>query len=110
MAIGQIEHEDQPGHVDHTSTIVAPTSGLDIPSPPLSGGGVRGGASAFLSLLLSGGDYKAFLRETHTMAGVIVEEINNKAMDIIGDIVLEDDGQEITVIEDYREDIRHLYD
>lgn len=110
MAIGQIEHEDQPDHVDHTSTIVAPTSGLDIPSPPLSGGGVRGGASAFLSLLLSGGDYKAYLRETHTMAGVIVEEINNKAMDIIGDIVLEDDGQEITVIEDYREDIKHLYD
>lgn len=66
--------------------------------------------SSFISLLLSGGDYKAFLRKIHTPAGVIVEKINDKAMDTIGDIVLEDDGEKITIIEDYRDDIKHLYD
>lgn len=66
--------------------------------------------SSFISLLLSGGDYKAFLRNTHTPAGVIVEKINDKAMDTIGDIVLEDNGENITIIEDYRDYIKHLYD
>lgn len=66
--------------------------------------------SSFISILLSGGDYKAFLRKIHTPAGVIVEKINDKAMDTIGDIVLEDDGENITIIEDYRDDIKHLYD
>lgn len=64
----------------------------------------------FIKLLLEDGDYRAFLRSVHTPAGVMVENINDKAMDVIGDIVLEDDGENITVIDDYREDIKHLYE
>lgn len=66
--------------------------------------------ATFISLLLNGGDYNAYLRETHTPAGVMVENINSRAMDVLGDIVLEDDGQQITVIDDYRDDIKQLYD
>lgn len=40
----------------------------------------------------------------------MVEKINEKAMEEIGDVVLEDDGEKITVIEDYRNDIKHLYE
>ena len=35
----------------------------------------------------------------------MVEQINDKAMDSIGDIVLEDDGNGLKLIEDYREDV-----
>lgn len=96
---GQVEEE---ASVAEPPTTPAPPTIPDNPAAP--------SPALFVSILLSGGDYKAYLRETHTMAGVIVEEINNRAMDIIGDIVLEDDGTEITVIEDYRDDIKHLYD
>lgn len=81
-----------------------------IESPLSLGRDTGGEASTFLSLLLSGGDYKSFLRQAHIPAGVMVEAINEKAMEEIGDVVLEDDGEKITVIEDYREDIKHLYE
>lgn len=103
------------------SSAASPTEGQPLPldtTMPLGeklrglGQGMESDAclSSFISLLLSGGDYKAFLRKIHTPAGVIVEKINDKAMDTIGDIVLEDDGENITIIEDYRDDIKHLYD
>lgn len=60
---------------------------------------------AFLRLLLSGGDWRSFLRDHHIPEGVMVEQINDKAMDSIGDIVLEDDGNGLKLIEDYREDV-----
>lgn len=77
--------------------------------PKIAAGGTSVTAT-FLSLLLSGGDYKAYLRSVHTPAGVMVEKINERAMDVIGDIVLEDDGEKITVIEDYRDDMATLAD
>lgn len=64
----------------------------------------------FINILLANGDYGAFLRQKHIPAGVMVENINNKAMETIGDIVIEDDGGKITIIEDYIDDITHLYD
>lgn len=93
----------------------APSQGDGVASPRPDGAGLVVGsavdeASTFLSLLLSGGDYKAFLRQAHIPAGVMVEKINEKAMEEIGDVVLEDDGEKITVIEDYRDDIKHLYE
>lgn len=62
-------------------------------------------ALVFLRLLLSGGDWRSFLRDHHIPEGVMVEQINDKAMDSIGDIVLEDDGNGLKLIEDYREDV-----
>lgn len=62
----------------------------------------------FLSLLVSGGDWKTFLRDVHVPEGVMVEGINNRMMDMLGDIVLEDTGQGLQLIEDYREDIEEI--
>ena len=59
----------------------------------------------FLRLFLSGGDWQQYLRDIHTPEGVMVENINNMAMDTIGDIVLEDNGDGLELIEDYRQDI-----
>lgn len=60
---------------------------------------------SFLRLFLSGGDWRAFLRDRHIPEGVMVEKINDKAMDALGDIVLEDDGTGLMLIEDYRADV-----
>lgn len=62
----------------------------------------------FLRLFLSGGDWKQYLRDIHVPEGVMVENINNEMMDFVGDIVLEDNGNGLQLIEDYREDILNL--
>lgn len=59
----------------------------------------------FLSLLMGGGDWRAFLRSRHIPQGVMAENVNNKALDILGDIILDDDGAGLTLIDDYREDV-----
>lgn len=63
---------------------------------------------AFLRLMLTGGDWRQYLRSVHVPEGVMVENINNEMMDKIGDIAIEDNGDGIQLIEDYREDIERL--
>ena len=62
----------------------------------------------FLRLFLSGADWKQYLRDIHTPEGVMVENINNEMMDTLGDIVLEDNGDGLHLIEDYREEIETM--
>lgn len=64
--------------------------------------------TAFLRIFLSGGDWKQYLRDNHIPEGVMVENINSKAMDDIGDIVLDDDGGGLHLIEDYRENVERM--
>lgn len=61
-----------------------------------------------LRILLRGDSGKAFLREHHLMASVVTDHINEVFFDEIGDSVLECSGDEITVAEDYREDLVRL--
>ena len=90
-----------------------PSEGLgeDNPSEGL-GEDCSLGASevSFLRLVLDGKPTADFLRSIHTPAGVLVDSINTKMMDLLGDIVLEDDGSHITLIDDYRADIQQLID
>lgn len=64
--------------------------------------------SRFLRLFLSGGDWQGYLRKIRVPEGVMVEDINNRMMDEMGDIVLEDDGYGLRLIEDYRADIERM--
>ncbi len=63
---------------------------------------------AFLRLMLTDGDWRLYLRSIHVPEGVMVENINNEMMDKIGDIAIEDNGNGIQLIEDYREDIERI--
>lgn len=89
----------------------APTPQVSTPAPKVQDSTADSSSheAAFIKLLLAGGDWRAYLRSIHTPQGVMVENINAKAMDDIGDIVLEDDGTDIHVIDDYREDITNLF-
>lgn len=61
----------------------------------------------FLNLLLQGGNWQEFLRTRHIPLGVMVDGINTKAMDWMGDLLIEDNGDGPAVIEDYKEDIEN---
>ena len=64
-----------------------------------------------LSICLDGGHTaKALLllaKENNTMPSVLIEEINGTALDIIGDIIIEN-GENPLVVEDYADELRRL--
>jgi hypothetical protein len=57
-----------------------------------------------LKLIADGGDYMTYLRDKNILPEVAVESINEAALDIIGDIIIED----FKIIEDYRDEIEGL--
>ena len=59
-----------------------------------------------LHALLYGEEWKARLKERHLQLSMLADSINEKMMDIIGDTVIEFDGDAPEVIEDYAEELR----
>lgn len=71
-------------------------------------GGETGADSLYrriLLLLLDGKAVNDVMKENHLMSSVVTDTINEAFFDEIGDNVLVCDGEEIRVVEDYREDI-----
>lgn len=64
--------------------------------------------ATFLRLFLAGGDWKGYLRSIHQPEGVMVERINDLMMDRLGDIVLEDEGNGLQLVDDYRADLERM--
>ena len=62
----------------------------------------------FLHLLLDGKDIQEFVRERHLMLSVLVDSVNEKLYDAIGDTVLEMNGDEPEILPDYLEDLKDL--
>ncbi len=63
----------------------------------------------FLHLLLSKGPWKEFVRERHLLPSMLADSINEKLMDMIGDVVIEFDGEDPVLIEDYEEELEGLF-
>jgi hypothetical protein len=57
-----------------------------------------------LKLLADGGDYMTYLRDKNILPEVAIEAINEAALDIIGDIIIED----FKIIDEYRDEIKDL--
>ena len=64
--------------------------------------------TAFLKLLLSGGNGADFFRDHRILPSVFVDAINDKAFDEIGDSIVEEDGAGWRLVEDYIGDIWDL--
>ena len=60
----------------------------------------------FVKLLLEGKDWRGYVAEHHLMLSLLVDEVNEAFYDEIGDTVLEFDGAEPHLVEDYEEDLR----
>lgn len=64
--------------------------------------------SAFLALLLDGGDLRAFERAHACIASVLVDSINDKLYDEFADICIDAASDEPVIIEDYAAELRAL--
>lgn len=62
-----------------------------------------------LRMLLEGTSPETYIEAHHLMPSVVADTINEALFDEIGDNVLECDGNAITMIEDYREDLLELF-
>lgn len=88
---------------------------LDGPAGELGGSaaepklpGLDGLHTRILLDLLEGKSPEAEMKAAHLMPSVAADRINEALFDEIGDNVLECDGDAITVVEDYREDILQM--
>ena len=61
-----------------------------------------------LLALLQGDSGKAYIKEHHLMPSVAADAINEALFDEIGDNVLECDGENITLVQDYKEDVLQM--
>ena len=65
-------------------------------------------ARKFLALVLSGADWRGYLRATHTPLGVMVEAVNTALYPVFQDTVLEEGEAGVKVVEDYREELANV--
>ena len=94
-------------------TGAAPETPAESPEPdtaPDTGTipGLDGLQVQILRELLSGGSADELIRAHHLMPSVVTDTLNEALFDEFGDIVLVCEGDEITPVEDYREDLLAL--
>ena len=58
-----------------------------------------------LECILAGEDHKHYIKENNLFASIVTDTINERFFDDIGDNILECDGEDIYLIEDYKEDV-----
>ncbi len=87
----QISAEEEPAEVPAVSETADPSDDDAL---------LRDAMSAALA-----GNFHDFCRDHQIYDGVLADRINTIFLDLIGDIVLEENGRSYTIIEDYREDI-----
>ena len=88
---------------EETGTGAAETAGAGTADLPLDALQVR-----VLRTLLQGGDPAAILKENHLMPSITADFINEALFDEIGDSVLLAEGDRLTLVEDYIEDLELL--
>lgn len=80
----------------------------DIDESAASDLGLDENEEQLLLALFSGQPYQNFLRQRHLLLSVVVDQINEKIFDEIGDAVIDCDGQKAKIVEDYRSDLADL--
>ena len=86
----------------------APEETPEAPAAPRPEGPLDREQAQLLALLLRGEPVKGWLAERRRMPTVEADAINEALFDEIGDSVLECDGDEISLVEDYREDVLRI--
>ncbi len=65
--------------------------------------------SEFLKLILEDSDYHSYIKKNKLLVSVITDSINEKLFEYFDDTVLESDGNEAVIIEDYREELKKMF-
>ena len=61
-----------------------------------------------LKFIIAGKDYKRLIKSNNLFTSIITDNINETFFEDIGDNILECEGNEIYLVEDYREDIMDI--
>ena len=93
-----------------------PETEIIVPPPPVSEFAVGNGAlislsgeqRELMSLLLRGEGAKDWIAARRAMATVLADGINEALYEALGDSAVECDGEDVTLVEDYREEILQL--
>lgn len=93
---GQTDHEEQPPEILPADTSGIPGMDLD----PVK--------RQILEALLTGKSAQPLIREHRLLASVVTDAINEALFDEIGDNAMECEGEDITLVEDYREDVMDI--
>ncbi|WP_301089168.1 TerB N-terminal domain-containing protein, partial [Faecalibaculum rodentium] len=93
---GQTDHEEQPPEILPADTSGVPGIDLD----PVH--------HQILQALLAGKSAQPLIREHHLLPSVVTDAINEALFDEIGDNAMECEGEDITLVEDYREDVMDI--
>ncbi len=87
---------------------VAPAPAVASATPAATDGPFTSLELRFLTGMLEGTPVSQLLAPTDPFASVVVDSINEKFFDLIGDAAIEFDGDEPCIIEDYLEDVREV--
>lgn len=93
---GQTDHEQRPPEILPADT--GGESGMDL--DPVH--------RQILEALLTGKSAQPLIREHRLLASVVTDAINEALFDEIGDNAMECEGEDITLVEDYREDVMDI--
>ncbi|MBE5040167.1 TerB N-terminal domain-containing protein [Ructibacterium gallinarum] len=92
----QTEEPTKPIEQNETKSICSPIASLDVLHTQI------------LRAILQDEPIEKYMRDNHLMPSVVADTINAALFDEIGDNVLACDGNAITIVEDYREDILQI--
>jgi hypothetical protein len=78
---------------------------LDFDKPPEISDNIN---LKILKFIIAGKDYKSLIKSNNLFTSIIADNINETFFEDIGDNILECEGDEIYLVEDYREDIMDI--
>lgn len=67
-----------------------------------------GNEARFLTLLIEGGDWQSFIKKNRLMLSIIVDSVNDKLFEELGDTALGMQDGKPVVIEDYEEELKRI--
>lgn len=110
LIVEEIEEMEEPT-VSLDKPILPPVAPVPADQPPSTKAAIPGleeNGVFLLSCLLRNEDYAEGLKARGVMLSVLVDSINEALFDTFGDTVLLSDGEQPTLIEDYREELEEL--
>lgn len=100
-------HAATPASISASASVPTPTEEAPTPPPTTPHDGTATDPEHFLvRSLLNREPYEDELRRRHESVSMLVDRINERMMDDIGDTVIEFDGDRPVIIEDYEDDLR----
>ena len=109
LIVDEVDEADEPQIAAEVETGFAAGSAPDsAQAAPEALAGIDSTLEQVLAALLDGEPVEPFLSQHHLMPSLVADSLNEALFDEVGDNVLECDGKNIELVEEYREDLEDL--